>query len=296
MKTFTKFLVLVFIGGLVVNFLPSAVSAEELGLIQKYAPCDGNTCGTCDVVKLANGLIMWLIGFIFLLFALLLMRAGVKLVMSGGNPGALQDAKDSFINALVGFIIILAAWLIVDTLMRGLVGQAGNEGELATKVVDGQRSGFLLWSEITCTKQEEANKCDENCQQKIKLEGIEVYDNGTILSENRMSTVGTVGGGESITPSGNLGTYAGRQFDTAIIPNVKYIAETYNLRVSGGYRDPVRNRQVGGVENSKHLTGRAADFVGTREQMEAGLAWSRANGGRGLIHDAGSGTHLHVEW
>lgn len=172
------FLALIFTAG----FLPALVSAEELGLVQQFAACEGNQCGTCQVVQLANGLIMWLIAIVFLLFAILLVRAGIKLVLSGGNPGALQDAKDSFINALVGFIIILAAWLIVDTLMRALVGKAGDEtskGLLFLKGPDG-KEGSLLWSEIKCTQQIGANECKGknkggNCQEEIVLRetGIE---------------------------------------------------------------------------------------------------------------------------
>jgi hypothetical protein len=79
------------------------------------------------------------------------MRAGVKLVTSGGNPGALQAAKDSFVNALIGLIIVFAAWLIVDTLMKALVGPADNPGAL--KLTTGQHKGYLFWAEIECTAQ-----------------------------------------------------------------------------------------------------------------------------------------------
>ncbi len=135
--------------------LPNISPVSAQGLAQ-LAECSGPDCGTCEVIKLANGLIMWLIGFVFLLFAVLLVRAGVLLVTSGGNPGALQSAKDNFINALIGLIIILAAWLIVDTIMRALVGPQGNEGQI--KLVTGNRTGYLLWSQIECTAQVSPSK------------------------------------------------------------------------------------------------------------------------------------------
>ena len=260
------------------SFTPTPVSA---GGLAQLAECSGPDCGTCEVIKLANGLIMWLIGFVFLLFALLLMRSGIKLVTSGGNPGALQSAKDSFINALIGLIIILAAWLIVDTLMKALVGDS--------------RSGALVWSRIECTAQVTPR---EAVQEDIILQRLERYDDGTPINEEG------IGGGDPTMPTnpppqvtGNLVTYAGAQFDASIVDRVRYIAETFNLRVSGGYRTPERNRQVGGVANSRHMTGRAADFVGSQANMQAGLNWARANGSvEHLIHNAGSGTHLHVAW
>jgi len=145
--------------------------------IAQLAECSGPDCGTCHVIKLANGLIMWLIGFIFLLFAVLLMRAGVLLVISGGNPGALQSAKDNFINALIGLVIILAAWLIVDTIMRALVGPVGNEGQF--KMIAGERTGYLLWSQITCTAQVTPHKCVGSCIEEILLEADAAIVDGT---------------------------------------------------------------------------------------------------------------------
>ncbi|MFN3188497.1 MAG: D-Ala-D-Ala carboxypeptidase family metallohydrolase [Candidatus Paceibacteria bacterium] len=265
---------------LLIAFSLTPTPTSAAGLAQ-MAQCSGTDCGTCEIIRLANGLIMWLIGFVFILFALLLMRAGIKLVTSGGNPGALQSAKDSFINALIGLIIILAAWLIVDTIMRALIGD--------------ERSGALVWSEIECTAQ--VSPIDA-VQEDILLQRLERYEDGTPINEEG------IGGGDPTIPTdpapppaGNLVTYAGAQFDASIVDRVRYIAETFNLRVSGGYRTPERNRQVGGVANSRHMTGRAADFVGTQANMQAGLNWARANGAvEHLIHNAGSGTHLHVAW
>ena len=68
------------------------------------------------------------------------------------------------------------------------------------------------------------------------------------------------------------------------------------LRFTSGYRDPARNKAAGGVKNSKHLTGQASDFVGTEEEMQQAAAWAKARGAKVLVHDSGSGRHLHIEW
>jgi len=125
--------------------------AEEPGLWQ-LSQCTGTDCSACNVVHLANGVIKWLIGILFVLFAVLVVIAGIRLVMSGGNHSALDEAKDMFMNAIIGFIIVLAAWLIVDTVMRGLVGGGGNsanDGSLSiTK--GGSVTGWLFWSDVQC--------------------------------------------------------------------------------------------------------------------------------------------------
>lgn len=122
------------------------VAADETttGGLAQLAGCSGPDCTACNVVDMMNGLIKWLIGIMFILCAVLLTVAGVRLVTSGGNSHVLDEAKGMFTNALIGLIIILAAWLLVDTVMRGLVG---DDGKLAT---DGDVSGWLYWSQVQC--------------------------------------------------------------------------------------------------------------------------------------------------
>ena len=115
---------------------PDLVSAQGL---PPLVPCDGIDCNACHFVEMGNTILVWLIGVMFVVFAAILAVAGWGLVTSGGNQTALSDAKSKFTNALIGLFIVLAAWLLVDTIMRGL---------LATG--DGTISGYGPWSEIKC--------------------------------------------------------------------------------------------------------------------------------------------------
>ena len=115
-----------------------------------FVPCSGEGCSACDFVILANTIIKWLITISFLLFAVLAVMAGFKLVTSGGNPSARSAAKSSFTNAFIGLIIIMAAWLAVDTLLRGLLGKDG-------VLSDGQVSGYGPWSQVQCASQYSAS-------------------------------------------------------------------------------------------------------------------------------------------
>jgi hypothetical protein len=135
---------------LVALFTPAITFASDpFPGIFSFAGCSGRDCSACNVVHMANEGITWLIGILFVIFAVLIAWRGVQLVTSSGNPSALSAVKESFVNALIGIIIILAAWLIVDTIMRALVGQPGEEGNLPI-VVDGQVKGWLAWSEVEC--------------------------------------------------------------------------------------------------------------------------------------------------
>ncbi len=130
---------------IIVLFIPALPSeAQDLA---SFAGCTGADCSTCNVVSMANGLIQWVIGFLFVLFAGLMAWAGFGLVTSNGNSHALDEAKGYFVNAVVGFVIILSAWLIVDTIMRGLVGNSGNRGSVQTV------TGWLFWTDVQCIDQ-----------------------------------------------------------------------------------------------------------------------------------------------
>ncbi|MBY0310310.1 hypothetical protein K2Q16_04160 [Patescibacteria group bacterium] len=115
-------------------FLPLGV--EAAGLV----PCGGRgeaQCQACDVTKLINSVVAWLMVVLSIVAALLIMVAGFRLLTSGGNPGALNQAKETFSNILIGFFILLAGWLLIDTLMKAL---------LSDQV-------YGVWNEIQCVSQ-----------------------------------------------------------------------------------------------------------------------------------------------
>jgi len=110
-----------------------------------FVPCEGAGCSACDFVSMANVIIKWLFGFMFLIFSVLMLTAGFGLVTSGGNQTALDSAKSKFQNALIGIIIALAAWVLVDTVMQGTLAGGGNLGVTF--------KGFGPWSEVKCQVQ-----------------------------------------------------------------------------------------------------------------------------------------------
>jgi len=107
---------------LVFLFIPLVVGAQAGGLV----PCGGersDPCTTEHVSTFANGLINFLITMLGVIAVIVLVFVGFKMVMSRGNEAEWGKAKEMFGNVIIGIIIILAAWLIIDTLLKGLTNR-----------------------------------------------------------------------------------------------------------------------------------------------------------------------------
>ncbi|MBI4079635.1 hypothetical protein HY414_00185 [Candidatus Kaiserbacteria bacterium] len=81
------------------------------------------TCGLCDIAQLAQNTINAGIYIAVFLAAFLFAWAGWKYVTAGGDSGKAGDAKKIFWTVGVGLVLILAAWLIVDLIMKILVNE-----------------------------------------------------------------------------------------------------------------------------------------------------------------------------
>ena len=127
-------------------FAQNNVSPDGIYTGGGLIPCGqnmDNKCNSCHVVVLANTVIKWLIGITFMIFAGMAVYAGVKMVMSGGNSHAKEDAKEMFTNAFIGLLIILGAWLMIDTLLRYVL-KNGQNGNIA---------GYGPWSQVECVEE-----------------------------------------------------------------------------------------------------------------------------------------------
>ena len=78
--------------------------------------------GTCEAVDLANNVIKFLFGMASLFAVIVFVYAGFLMVSSRGDAGQVQKAKGMFTNVIIGFVIMLAAFLIVNTVLGILLG------------------------------------------------------------------------------------------------------------------------------------------------------------------------------
>lgn len=98
------------------------------GAIPTIVPqnCQGanaaQNCSVCDIAQLAQNVLNAGIIIAVILSAILFAWAGFKYLSAAGSESQVKNAQGIFLNVLVGLLIILAAWLVVDTLMATLTG------------------------------------------------------------------------------------------------------------------------------------------------------------------------------
>lgn len=104
--------VLYALAGAVLLLIPVAAYAQGL------VPCDGIACNLCDVGELMQKVIDFMIvGLAIPLAALMFAYAGVLYVTAGANPTRVGKAHKIFKNVLIGFLIAISGWLIINTIM-----------------------------------------------------------------------------------------------------------------------------------------------------------------------------------
>lgn len=103
---------------------------------------------------------------------------------------------------------------------------------------------------------------------------------------------GTPGGGIQLAPlEGVAGHEAPAQPQTQAPQLFAALGQKYGIRPTSVQRTPERNKEVGGVANSYHLTGQAADWAVPQQFKTQFMADARANGFEAIDE----GDHIHIE-
>lgn len=94
--------------------LLSTVFAESVSLI----PSEGPFTGANDLT--ISGIIQWAIVAILtvaaIIFFFMLIWGGIRWIMSGGDKANTEAARNQITAALIGLIVIFAAWAIIQLL------------------------------------------------------------------------------------------------------------------------------------------------------------------------------------
>ncbi len=96
--------------------LPVMVSAtDDYGM----GPNQG-AGGSTDIAGIIQTIITFLLGFVGGLSVLMIVVAGIMYITSGGDEGRVDTAKKWLTYAIVGLVVALLGWVIIETVIKGL--------------------------------------------------------------------------------------------------------------------------------------------------------------------------------
>ncbi|EKD58862.1 MAG: hypothetical protein ACD_56C00037G0007 [uncultured bacterium] len=102
-------------------------TTEESQLVKCGRPGQ-SMCTLCDFIAGLNNVIQYIMRISIGVGLLAFTIAGVVYVVSAGDPKTTGRAKDIMKNAAIGFVIIFAGWLIVNTVIQSLGSKTDAQG------------------------------------------------------------------------------------------------------------------------------------------------------------------------
>lgn len=123
----------VLIFSLALSFFPNTVSAAGLVPCGRSVNDPATTtdetvpCTLCHIVLGADGVIKWFMSIMTIIAVTVIFAMGVLYIVSTGDQGMMETAKEGIKAALVGFTVMLLAWLTVNIILTVLVDKASPE-------------------------------------------------------------------------------------------------------------------------------------------------------------------------
>ena len=109
--------------------LPVGAAIVPCGRSSEDAPAaEKKPCTICHLVVGGNRIIEWGLKVMTFIAIAVIVAMAIFYIVSTGNEGMMQTAKGGITAALVGFAIMLAAWLIVNTTLRILAVKKDGSG------------------------------------------------------------------------------------------------------------------------------------------------------------------------
>lgn len=116
-------------------FILLAVVVPVFALAQEattgLVPCTGEDCNVDHIFILIGNIIKFLIFTVALpLCALVITYGGIQIAMYSTNPGAKEKGKAAIIAAIIGLMIALGSYLIVDTILKTFTDRSIGEAQI----------------------------------------------------------------------------------------------------------------------------------------------------------------------
>lgn len=152
---------------------PVVASADSLG---NFVTCQGSytdPCSICHLLEMLNRIMRFVLVTMVSVFFILVAFAGFRLATGVGNPDVTKLIGTVLRNGVIGFVIMLSAWLIVDTILKIMMDESESIG---------------MWNEVLCESQPPVTPADRQLfgsdvmvtsEEMLPDGGVRVYPEGS---------------------------------------------------------------------------------------------------------------------
>jgi amino acid transporter len=99
--------------------------------LNRNFPCDASSglrCSETSVPQIFRTIINWALGIAFGVAVIFLIIGGFRYITAGGNEESAEKGKSSVINALIGIVIIVLSYVIVNVVANLVTGNGSVGG------------------------------------------------------------------------------------------------------------------------------------------------------------------------
>ncbi len=111
--------------------------ADAAGLV----PCGGSTepaCSWCSLMQLFKNIIDFMLYLIFPLAAVMIVVGGFNIMTAAGSPAKISKGREIITAAVVGLLIALFSYFIIDTIVKVIA-------------VGWENAGLGPWNQLNCS-------------------------------------------------------------------------------------------------------------------------------------------------
>lgn len=101
-------------------------------------------CTLCDFFKMANSVVNFLLQLILVIAPIFILVGGVMILTSAGKSDQVTLGKKIITNTVIGVVIALLSWTIINEILIVLNGSITVEGREVGKILD------WPWNKIEC--------------------------------------------------------------------------------------------------------------------------------------------------
>lgn len=96
----------------------SPVSVQAAPLVPCGTSANPEPCTICHIAVMGNGIIAYALRIMTYVGIAVIVAMAILYIVSTGDEGMMKTAKSGIVAALIGFAILLGAWLIINTTLR----------------------------------------------------------------------------------------------------------------------------------------------------------------------------------